>query len=134
MARKKKKPSKYFYSWGVEKYGRPAFWHKSSWRDHVDRHERLLTDEEKFAETLADPDVIFTDDQNAESCYYKINAFEEVNTTFHAKVVIVENSNLDTPPTKGKYVIIKSAREATNMPEEQSRSMKIKFDKRKSGK
>lgn len=134
MTKTKKKPrvkKTLFFQWGNEKYGRPAYWHKSNYNTHVNRHERILTDQQVFIDALNDPDVIFPDkSEKGVSCYYKTEAFSESDgTKTHAQVVVYDDPEVIPRPILGKYVLIKTAMDRDNIPEDGK--VQPKFDKRK---
>lgn len=128
-AKRKPQKSKYF-KYCTEKFGKPVFWHKSNWQIHVDRHEKILTDQQTFIDTLEDPDVVFPDlSEEGVSCYYRIDAFEQDGHKSHSQVIVYDNPNSYPPPTNEKYSLIKSAMDRPDIPEEGK--MEPKFDKRK---
>lgn len=129
MPKRKPQKTKYF-NWGTEKFGRPVYWHKGNWQNHVDRHEKLLSSEQTFIDTLEDPDCVFPDlNEDGVSCYYKVDAFKVGDHSVHAQVVVIEDGNTSPPPTRGKYMIVKTAMDRADIPEDGVRE--AKFDKRK---
>ncbi len=120
-----------YLNWGIEKYGRPAFWHKSNWKVHQSYHEVILTDEQTFLDTLKDPDAIFPALHNPNrTCYYKFDAFQG-NTKYskHAQVIIIENCEAKPAPIKGDYVIVATAMDRDDIPEKGK--VRPKFAKKK---
>lgn len=127
MARKKLvQKNKYFY-WCTEKYGKEVYWHKTNWQSHVDRHEKILKEQQIFIDALVNPDRVYPNSiySNCTS-YYKVGAFSNgSDTPDHAQVIVIEDNNITPRPSNKPFLIVTTAMDRPDIPEEGKKNPKF---------